>query len=303
MSFRPHLAFAPTLLKQIYLTNHQSSFSSFCTPYLFLSCVSPSPTSMTPTYLHPSPPSFLLEDPNQFQAQEVQQLYNREQDQEVGMYVLREESSDEILSSTHSTGQSDDGSYSFKLSSCKQEHEVIKEENQNVLSVKWMSSKLRLMKKMINTERTVVDKPTQTTSWALDTDNSSNSSSCTIIRTCSDCNTTKTPLWRSGPRGPKSLCNACGIRQRKARRARAAAEAGANDTLLVASESSSTHSSKLHFKAKRCKLTARRSPKKLCFNDLALRISKNTAYHRVYPQDEKEAAILLMALSCNLAHG
>ena len=24
-----------------------------------------------------------------------------------------------------------------------------------------------------------------------------------IIRTCSDCNTTKTPLWRSGPCGPK----------------------------------------------------------------------------------------------------
>ncbi|WVZ79658.1 hypothetical protein U9M48_027213 [Paspalum notatum var. saurae] len=40
-----------------------------------------------------------------------------------------------------------------------------------------------------------------------------------VIRVCSDCNTTKTPLWRSGPRGPKSLCNACGIRQRKARRA------------------------------------------------------------------------------------
>ncbi|KAG8094568.1 hypothetical protein GUJ93_ZPchr0012g20289 [Zizania palustris] len=40
-----------------------------------------------------------------------------------------------------------------------------------------------------------------------------------VIRVCSDCNTTKTPLWRSGPYGPKSLCNACGIRQRKARRA------------------------------------------------------------------------------------
>ncbi|CAL5048365.1 unnamed protein product [Urochloa decumbens] len=40
-----------------------------------------------------------------------------------------------------------------------------------------------------------------------------------VIRVCSDCNTTKTPLWRSGPCGPKSLCNACGIRQRKARRA------------------------------------------------------------------------------------
>jgi hypothetical protein len=24
-----------------------------------------------------------------------------------------------------------------------------------------------------------------------------------FIRVCSDCNTTKTPLWRSGPRGPK----------------------------------------------------------------------------------------------------
>lgn len=46
-----------------------------------------------------------------------------------------------------------------------------------------------------------------------------------VIRVCSDCNTSKTPLWRSGPRGPKSLCNACGIRQRKARRAMAAAAA------------------------------------------------------------------------------
>ncbi|CAN6277994.1 unnamed protein product [Urochloa humidicola] len=48
-----------------------------------------------------------------------------------------------------------------------------------------------------------------------------------VIRVCSDCNTTKTPLWRSGPCGPKSLCNACGIRQRKARRAMAAAAAAA----------------------------------------------------------------------------
>ncbi|CAI9764241.1 unnamed protein product [Fraxinus pennsylvanica] len=34
---------------------------------------------------------------------------------------------------------------------------------------------------------------------------------------CADCKTTKTPLWRSGPSGPKSLCNACGIRHRKKR--------------------------------------------------------------------------------------
>ncbi|XP_043696179.1 GATA transcription factor 23-like [Telopea speciosissima] len=37
-------------------------------------------------------------------------------------------------------------------------------------------------------------------------------------RICADCKTSKTPLWRSGPHGPKSLCNACGIRYRKRRR-------------------------------------------------------------------------------------
>ncbi|XP_047339317.1 GATA transcription factor 15-like [Impatiens glandulifera] len=37
-------------------------------------------------------------------------------------------------------------------------------------------------------------------------------------KSCADCGTTKTPLWRGGPAGPKSLCNACGIRSRKKRR-------------------------------------------------------------------------------------
>ncbi|KAE8679929.1 GATA transcription factor 15 [Hibiscus syriacus] len=39
-----------------------------------------------------------------------------------------------------------------------------------------------------------------------------------IKKTCADCGTSKTPLWRGGPAGPKSLCNACGIRSRKKRR-------------------------------------------------------------------------------------
>ncbi|CAN6877073.1 unnamed protein product [Brassica oleracea] len=37
-------------------------------------------------------------------------------------------------------------------------------------------------------------------------------------RCCSECKTTKTPMWRGGPSCPKSLCNACGIRFRKQRR-------------------------------------------------------------------------------------
>ena len=31
-------------------------------------------------------------------------------------------------------------------------------------------------------------------------------------KTCAFCRTQKTPLWRNGPFGPKTLCNACGVR-------------------------------------------------------------------------------------------
>ncbi|KZV47610.1 hypothetical protein F511_12879 [Dorcoceras hygrometricum] len=45
-----------------------------------------------------------------------------------------------------------------------------------------------------------------------------------LARRCANCDTASTPLWRNGPRGPKSLCNACGIRFKKEeRRATAAA--------------------------------------------------------------------------------
>ncbi|CAH8314917.1 unnamed protein product [Eruca vesicaria subsp. sativa] len=39
-----------------------------------------------------------------------------------------------------------------------------------------------------------------------------------LPRRCANCDTTTTPLWRNGPRGPKSLCNACGIRFKKEER-------------------------------------------------------------------------------------
>lgn len=43
-----------------------------------------------------------------------------------------------------------------------------------------------------------------------------------LVRVCAHCGTSKTPLWRNGPGGPKSLCNACGIRFKKAGRRSAA---------------------------------------------------------------------------------
>ncbi|CAN8305942.1 unnamed protein product [Cochlearia groenlandica] len=38
-----------------------------------------------------------------------------------------------------------------------------------------------------------------------------------IVRKCTHCETTKTPQWREGPNGPKTLCNACGVRFRSGR--------------------------------------------------------------------------------------
>ncbi|GER28751.1 GATA transcription factor [Striga asiatica] len=37
------------------------------------------------------------------------------------------------------------------------------------------------------------------------------------VKKCSHCEITKTPQWREGPLGPKTLCNACGVRYRSGR--------------------------------------------------------------------------------------
>ncbi|BBN16107.1 protein MpGATA4 [Marchantia polymorpha subsp. ruderalis] len=52
-------------------------------------------------------------------------------------------------------------------------------------------------------------------STLLDLGGNGATSSKNTPRMCAHCSTTKTPLWRNGPDGPKSLCNACGIRHKK----------------------------------------------------------------------------------------
>ncbi|KAK6927281.1 Zinc finger, GATA-type [Dillenia turbinata] len=174
-------------------------------------------------------------------------------------------------------------------------------------SMKWMSSKMRLMRKMMNANCSSTSDPQQ--HGGEDNNTPSNN----IVRVCADCNTTKTPLWRSGPLGPRSLCNACGIRQRKARKAMAAAANGLVPN--VYNNASSMKSYKVHNKEKKtsatqykkkCKLSTSTSHQhnttttNLCFEEFLLSFNKTSDFHQVFPQEEEQAAILLMALSCGL---
>ncbi|KAK7279648.1 hypothetical protein RJT34_24704 [Clitoria ternatea] len=45
----------------------------------------------------------------------------------------------------------------------------------------------------------------------------SNQNGSQPIRKCMHCEITKTPQWRAGPMGPKTLCNACGVRYKSGR--------------------------------------------------------------------------------------
>lgn len=94
----------------------------------------------------------------------------------------------------------------------------------------WTSSKTRLMQKMTSQEDQTPDQKialdykfqssahhdghqhqennigeTSNSSLTISNNNSSRSSTSTVcaVRVCSDCSTNTTPLWRSGPRGPK----------------------------------------------------------------------------------------------------
>ena len=92
----------------------------------------------------------------------------------------------------------------YNLSSSKMEDEA---EESGESSVKWMPSKMSLMQKMTTSNCSEIDHKPMKFMLKFHSqqyqNNEINSSSNSNIRVCSDCNTTSTPLWRSGPRGPK----------------------------------------------------------------------------------------------------
>lgn len=106
------------------------------------------------------------------------------------------------------------------------------------------------------------------------------------IKRCFDCGTSKTPLWRGGPAGPKSLCNACGIRSRKRRRAMLGLKP---EEKKSKNNSNSSTSSKLG------------SPlhQRLIEIGREVLMQRSTVdRQRRQLGEEEQAAILLMALSC-----
>ncbi|KAL2530620.1 GATA transcription factor 15 [Forsythia ovata] len=123
------------------------------------------------------------------------------------------------------------------------------------------------------------------------------------VKTCVDCGTSKTPLWRGGPAGPKSLCNACGIRSRKKRRAlmgvnkedKKSKKPSSRKNNSISNDSSTSSSGDSTSK----KLGDSLKKKLWAFGrDVALQRPRSNTTQRRKLGEEEQAAFLLMALSC-----
>ncbi|KAJ8480245.1 hypothetical protein OPV22_023972 [Ensete ventricosum] len=278
---------------------------------------------MSPLNLNQAPTIPIEEeeiDPGQASSFSCPSFFGSRHDPRAYRCMGRQEPEERVL--PHPFDSKDDGTLKLSLCDpCVPEEGVVAD-----TAGQWMSSKMRFMRKMMNSSHIVVsnqpsgsmlitpDDQSRSHRLGYSGSNQSNNSPSGIIRVCSDCNTTKTPLWRSGPRGPKSLCNACGIRQRKARRAMAAA-APSGGLIPTTPPAKAPRQEKididrtLPFK-KRCKTdtasssssatTATTSGRKHCFGNVTSSSNKSSTIQRVFPQEERDAATLLMALSCGL---
>uniref|UniRef100_A0A2P2Q3C3 Uncharacterized protein MANES_03G201300 n=1 Tax=Rhizophora mucronata TaxID=61149 RepID=A0A2P2Q3C3_RHIMU len=118
-------------------------------------------------------------------------------------------------------------------------------------------------------------------------------------KTCADCGTTKTPLWRGGPAGPKSLCNACGIRSRKKKRDVLGLTKGAANEKKSRKGSSYNHNNHLnnHRQQQQQQLGDGLKQRFLALDGEALMQRPKVRRPRNKLGEEEQAAVLLMALS------
>lgn len=127
------------------------------------------------------------------------------------------------------------------------------------------------------------------------------------VKTCVDCGTSKTPLWRGGPAGPKSLCNACGIRSRKKRRAlmgvvkeeKKTKKSSSGKNVISTNQSLSSNSSTSSSGDSTGKIGDSFKKKLWVFGrDVALQRPRSNTNRRRKLGEEEQAAFLLMAMSC-----
>ncbi|KAJ9555175.1 hypothetical protein OSB04_009789 [Centaurea solstitialis] len=130
------------------------------------------------------------------------------------------------------------------------------------------------------------------------------------IKTCADCGTTKTPLWRGGPAGPKSLCNACGIRSRKKRRALLGIskdDKKPKKTMITSTSGGDSQTSGLTTIHKSKSSSSSKMMGDFCLKKRLMGLGSEVVLQRPRSRvtkqrrklgEEEQAAILLMALSC-----
>ncbi|CAG7883662.1 unnamed protein product [Brassica rapa] len=130
-------------------------------------------------------------------------------------------------------------------------------------------------------------------------------------KTCVDCGTSKTPLWRGGPAGPKSLCNACGIKSRKKRQAAHGIKHEDNNNKIKKNKSSNdlalddqTVKSKIKTGTEDCNNSKKSVKGASRFLDFGFKVPvmKRSVVEKkrlwMKMGEEERAAVLLMALSC-----
>ncbi|KAJ0249209.1 GATA transcription factor 17 [Hirschfeldia incana] len=151
-----------------------------------------------------------------------------------------------------------------------------------------------------------------------DVDNNENCSSSgsggETKRICVDCGTLRTPLWRGGPAGPKSLCNACGIKSRKKRQAALGIKPEEKKRHKKSNSSDSDLSFDDHRDAKKKikkgddDLTGSSSNSEggSEYMDLGIKapVMKRSEKKKLWEKlgEEERAAVLLMALSCGYVY-
>lgn len=150
---------------------------------------------------------------------------------------------------------------------------------------------------------------TETDPISTSPDDTTTASGGEAAKACADCHTTKTPLWRGGPEGPKSLCNACGIRYRKRRRQALGLDANAEPQdqqhkkkAVAAASSSSKEDKKTEEEGDKKKQQLTLELRVVGFGKEVVLKQRRRMRRNKCLSEEERAAVLLMALSSGVIY-